>query len=562
MERIFQKKSEDMDRVKRDFWGKVFPTNTKGMKKELEEVERADASQMQYIEIDLTDLDTVVKTIVENEEDNELPTTYVIRKSDRKDQFHLDKKNISESHVLTNLLFHYIKETKFIPKAKTRTSSKDNMSCIESLVLHNGNIIKLYKDLETRQKCAEKLNIPFKDQSMSTISMEHFSRTYPHLRKSTMSHKLLSLLDYEGKPSIFYGKLQDVLFDPETMDAYDIASEKIPHEITNMIIASWALPATYFKKFIDETKDLLGYDDAKFPINSVIGNLGRKENGWKTSIVHRFHKTIHGFDLYQIIDYANCMLYDMSKDLVGGMEKVIAVKTDCIVVRKDDVIENPSILKYRREERLPVIESPISKRRILSVPYVEEIWERKVDLRIKKGEDGAKMLLDTLNGAGCRIQADAGYAENVNGKTIHRGLTIDMTQVARMMRNLPDVILVDEISQIPAYLWNILYAYKMKGYYLETEMVSFICDRNLITLTENHRYINDPSNKMHEIVSAVKNETFDTSDMTLHNVEDVIKAGTINICKTNRMRKHINKLHMDNLRKTTHKASLTLPYCY
>ncbi|KAJ3165638.1 hypothetical protein HDU87_003032, partial [Geranomyces variabilis] len=594
-----------------------------GKKKELEEGEIAEELKMQYIEIDLTDLDTVVKTIVENEKDNELPTTYVIRKSDSKDQFHLENKNISESRVLTNLLFHYIMETKFIPKANTRTSSKDNMSCIESLVLHNGNIIKLYKDLETRQKCAEKLDIPFKDQSMSSISMEHFSRTYPHLRKSTLSHKMSSILDFEGKPSIFYGKLQNVFFDPETMDAYDIPrcyttsmysmpleyaiftifdhveeydkdksnggkkaglylvkttnvipcngdgwysnvivqkliKEGIPHQVTDMIIASYSLPATYFKKFINETKDLLGDEHAKFPINSVIGNLGRREN--------ESHQPLRK----QIIDYANCMLYDMAKDLVGGMEKVIAVKADCIVVRKDDIIENPLIfptipyqpkMKYRREERLPVIQSLIPKHRILkfkvrklvkdrilkqdsldrylhdpiniyrSEEYSSKIWERKVDLRIKKGEDGAQMLLNLLNGKGCRIQADAGFAENVNGKTIHKGLTIDMTQVARMMKKLPDVILVDEISQIPAYLWNILYAYKMKGCkffifgdavqlppvelpkqmlaedYLETYMVSFIADGNLITLTENHRYINDPSNMMHEIVSAVKNET-------------------------------------------------------
>ncbi|KAJ3159503.1 hypothetical protein HDU88_008754, partial [Geranomyces variabilis] len=736
-------RSRDANVVKSEVACKV-----KGGKKKKEvEVEIAEELKMQYIEIDLTDLDTVVKTIVENEKLNVLPTTYVIRRSDSKDQFHLENKNISESHVLTNLLLHYIKETNFIPKANTRTSSKDNMSCIESLILHNGNIIKLYKDLETRQKCAEKLDITFKDQSMSSISMEHFSRTYPHLRKSTLSHKMVSILDFEGKPSIFYGKLQDVVFDPETMDAYDIPkcyttsmynmsleyaiftifdhveeydadksndgkkaglylvktenvipcngdgwysnvivqkliNEGIPHQVTDMIIASYSLPATYFKKFIDETKDLLGDEHAKFPINSVIGNLGRRENdeseGWKTSIVHRFQKSIHGFDLYQvsasqfyetleshrplrkqIIDNANCMLYDMAKDLVAGTEKVIAVKTDCIIVRKDDVIENPLSfpaipfqpkLKYRREERLPVIQSHIPKHRILkfkvrklvkdrtierdtldrylhdpiniyrSEEYSSKIWERKVDLRIKKGEDGAQMLLNLLNGQGCRIQADAGFgkshllqeltkrwedqninvktisylilaftnmaAENVNGKTIHKGLTIDMTQVARMMKKLPDVILVDEISQIPAYLWNILYAYKMKGCkffifgdavqlppvelpkqmlaedYLETEMVSFIADGNLITLTENHRYINDPSNKMHEIVEAVKKGTFDTSAMTLHNVDNVIKAGTINIGKTNRMRKYINKLHMDKLRETTHKASLTLPYCY
>ncbi|TPX52331.1 hypothetical protein PhCBS80983_g06496, partial [Powellomyces hirtus] len=316
-----------------------------------------------------------------------------------------------------------------------------------------------------------------------------------------------------------------------------LQKHNIDHEITHMIIASRCVSGNHFVPFINEMVEKLGKGDAKLPINSVIGIFGKKtaresyksvftqsqeeavgyynkllqtEKWRNVQFFRKFHKDFHNFDLFQvtaghkiqtfsthrplrkqIIDYANFMLYDFISDVVGDMKKVVAIKTDCIVVRKKDVYTN-NLHKYRIEKRIPQLYLPLNKPRRYQTPVTNLLWTRIIDFDNAKGLPLAKNLLQILGPQSARIQAPAGYgksfllkgveedltsqglkvkilaptnsaADNVDGITIHKGLCITEDQTAHLLQNLPDVVLIDEVSQVPGYLWEIIYIYKAKG---------------------------------------------------------------------------------------------------
>ncbi|KAJ3176470.1 hypothetical protein HDU85_006880 [Gaertneriomyces sp. JEL0708] len=418
--------------------------------------------------------------------------------------------------------------------------------------------------------------------------------------------------------------------------------EKIPHKVTHMIIASRRIKHDYFRSYIDMVVSKTG-KDAKILINSMIGLMGKKftkdhlstlfvpgidegvhyfnkfqlEKQWMPTIAQKFSKDLHGVDLYQvtvartvtdmsthrpirkqIIDYANCLLYDMIKDTVRDISKVVAVKTDCIVVRKNDVfIEN--LYKYRIEDRLPEVHKPLNLPRRAQTVATTYPFPNKVELKILNGQDGAKMLLDAIKGQSCRIQAGAGRGKshllkglrshlenqqrevlvlaptncaafNIDGKTIHKGLKISPEDTVSHLKHhkRPDDLLIDEISQIPSYLWNVITVYKQKGCrvflfgdgnqlppveptediyardYLETNAVSDIADGNLVVLTENHRFTGDPSNGMHELVDAIQANDFEKHLSELYVDGVTWQSYKMNIAFTNQMCHHINTLHM------------------
>ncbi|TPX53253.1 hypothetical protein PhCBS80983_g06335 [Powellomyces hirtus] len=295
------------------------------------------------------------------------------------------------------------------------------------------------------------------------------------------------------------------------------------------------LQCNHFAPFIDEMVEKLGKNNAKLPINGVIGNFGKKttrksfksvftqsqteaveyyndlraEKWGDVAFLRKFHKDFHDFDLFQvtatqnvqtfsthrplrkqIIDYANCMLYNFIIDIVGSMKKVVAVKTDCIVVRKKDVYMD-NLDKYCIEKIIPLLLQPLNKPNRYQTP-LKHSWTREVEFDNSKGLPLAKNLLQILGPQSARIQAPAGYgklfllkgveeeltsqglkvkilaptnsaADNADGIPIHKGLCITEDEIARLLKNLPDVVLIDEISQVPGYLWEIIYIYKAKG---------------------------------------------------------------------------------------------------
>ncbi|KAI9093512.1 P-loop containing nucleoside triphosphate hydrolase protein [Phlyctochytrium arcticum] len=229
-------------------------------------------------------------------------------------------------------------------------------------------------------------------------------------------------------------------------------------------------------------------------------------------------------------------------------------------------------------------------------PPISDEWTREISLPTQKGDDGASMLLDTLNEQSCRVQAPAGHgkshlinavgnhckskgisvsilaptnaaADNISGKTIHKGLSVFGGVSHTKTRNRSDVIIIDEISQIPSYLWNIIYSYKKMGSrfllfgdghqlppvepwedtlsseYLESCLVKTIADGNLVHLPINHRFVNDPSNAMQDICDKILSG--DSLDCTIVNADTMMDI-KLNIAFTHRMCHHVNDLHMKN----------------
>ncbi|TPX53088.1 hypothetical protein PhCBS80983_g06367, partial [Powellomyces hirtus] len=622
-------------------------------------------------------------------------------------------KGCNKMNYLDGILCEYIMKTHLIPTIKTSNSSKDPFSCIAEIILKSGNKIHIDNDILKRQEICEKLSIPFRNKSISSIAMDQFNSVFPDLKKSMLSHEMLCMMDNEAKPSIFNGFLQENVTDElvaidfpkfygtsfETMPLdfpiftiFDEAEPYCPnksdngkkagwyfvktdnvipaqgngwynnvtvnhlqkhnieHQITHMRIASRCVPGNHFVPFIKMMIESLGKKDAKLLINGVIENFGKKttrksfksvftqsqaeavkyyhrlqaEKWGDVAFVRKFHKKFHDFDLFQvtalqniqtfsthrplrkqIIDYANCMLYDFIMDVVGNMQKVVAVKTDCIVVRKKDVYMG-NLHKYRIEKRIPLLLHPLNKPNLYQTPVLRS-WTRMVDFDNSKGLPLAKNLLHLLGSQSARIQAPAGYgksfllkgvqeeltsqglkvkilaptntaADNVDGISIHKGLCITEDDIARLLQNLPDVVLIDEISQVPGYLWEIIYIYKAKGTrvflfgdgnqlppvelgqnfsndYLNCTAVQTIADGNLITLKTNHRFVEDPSNRMHEFVDNIMNDSKEWMDELVVDAENITKY-RLNIAYTNRMCQHINHLHMERLKSDSKKKAL------
>lgn len=618
-------------------------------------------------------------------------------------------KHCDDNYYMDGLFHAYIMKTKLIPSVTTVLSGKQHNSCIKTVILQNGNEIRLDKDFLKRMHICDTLNIKFNDQSTTAIATEELAKSVPVLKKSTLSQKMLLLMDNEAKPSIFYGnRLTYKTFgDPDIVaidfpkfyrtamktmplpfpvftlfdeiEKYDpvksfsgkkagwyfiktnnivpaegdgwysnviadkLQKKNIPHEITHMIIASRCIDGSIFKTFIDEMVTKIG-KDAKLPINALIGSFGMKttkkhfkslftqnkeeavqyynmlrDDKWEAAFLRKFHKEFHDLDLFQvtatqtertfsthrplrkqIIDYANCLLHDFISDVVGDISKVLAIKTDCIVVNKRDVYIG-NLWKYRIEKRIPLMSKELNVARRREPPLAFRSWTRVIKLDNSKGIPCAENLLEVLQGKSCRIQAPAGYgkshllsalenifteqgskvqilaptnmaADNVNGITIHKGLSISEDDIAHLIKNRPEVVLIDEISQIPGYLWDILYIYKSKGTrmflfgdenqlppvelwdhnfsddYLNSSAVISIADGNLVELMVNHRFVDDPTNKMHEIVHNVLNEIPTGWDDNLIIDAERAMDFVVNIAFTNRMCQHVNNLHMNKLR--------------
>ncbi|TPX52864.1 hypothetical protein PhCBS80983_g06431, partial [Powellomyces hirtus] len=121
----------------------------------------------------------------------------------------------------------------------------------------------------------------------------------------------------------------------------------------------------------------------------------------------------------------------------------------------------------------------------------------------------------------------------------------------------------DEVSQVPGYLWEIIYIYKAKGTrvflfgdanqlppvelgqnfsedYLNCTAVQTIADGNLVTLKTNHRYVEDPSNRMHEFAAKAMNREKEwTQDLVVEG--ERVTNYKLNIVYTNRFCTTVHK---------------------
>ncbi|DAC81676.1 TPA_asm: PolB-S1H [Powellomyces chytrid fungus MELD virus 4] len=174
------------------------------------------------------------------------------------------------------------------------------------------------------------------------------------------------------------------------------------------------------------------------------------------------------------------------------------------------------------------------------------------------------------------------------GRTIHKALGVYSSKST--IKNRPDILLIDDCSQITSELWNIIWLYKQAGSriyifgdgnvesqkhtgqtepveesenrlsrdYLNSQPILDICDLNLIHLSTNWRYKTDPTNKMHEIINCVQAADARNPHREVDNMypnliarKEDWKRTPLHLAKTNKMCKYINAIFMDAISKDT-----------
>ena len=334
----------------------------------------------------------------------------------------------------------------------------------------------------------------------------------------------------------------------------------------------------------------------------------------------------------QIIDFANCKLAEMLMDITGIedisdprlCEALVSVKTDCLTLRKEYV--NGCTLGYRKCN-IPDVQKFITWKQLCRTDHgrhPDKQWNTHLYFDWLNtppqpccGEEACqgqaepettplqRMLeeLDKMESA--RINGEAGHGKSVllmkqaeyfmnqglkvlvcsftnvaamriGGTTIHNGLCIS-TQDFITRKTLPDIILIDESSQVPAELWEKMALIKKLGCriyhygddwqtmpveehtevqctdYLNSSAIMELSNFHWVKLMTNYRIAKDPSNLLHELIKELK-QTGKISDEAKA-ISELMHIKT-NICWSQRMRKHINHLHMQAI--TTHKGTFKI----
>ncbi|MES2875533.1 MAG: AAA family ATPase [Bacteroidota bacterium] len=345
-----------------------------------------------------------------------------------------------------------------------------------------------------------------------------------------------------------------------------------------------------------------------------------KTSGYESTISQVYSKDIHGFDLFRVIKYsqsidlntlsyirrqvmeqANIAVYDLAVIMTGGdFSKIVSMNTDCVAIRKSEFTsEMQKVLdssdKYSASAPPTNFSKVVNMKDFLATHNMSDYstWKKQVDnfeglgceeldkfhsARIQGGPgDGKSYILrnfyDYLTAQGLNVKKIAFQnraADNVDGRTIHKTLGLwgkngDM-RVSETGANIPDVLLVDEISQVTGELWKRLYVYSLLGsriflfgdvnqippvegketghasFYLESQVVKEIAKGNLIILHKNYRAASDPMMKTYlgEILEngSARKEFFRQTETDL------------NICATNRRCRQVNKVCMERYSKS------------
>ncbi|KAJ3027359.1 hypothetical protein HDV00_011257 [Rhizophlyctis rosea] len=531
-------------------------------------------------------VEDVVREILE---DNTINTNTAFILADSEDEN--GKVRVHDSSVLEKVLLEIVTQTRAVPNVKTTTSTRTKRHTMDKIIFPDtGNQIYIENNRALKQGVCEALEVPFANQSVSMIGKAYLEKKLPRFRPSVMNEKLLNIIDSTGKPAGFFGNTYDGIPEEEVVgydmpkcyqkawlnmpfanpvfnlfdleEPYDdvickgasvpgwyfVSTDNIfplngggwishsllqfaeqngiAFSIETMILASECLPKDYFSSSINKLVEKLGNEEAKFVINSLIGTFGKATNicpfrtlyipkedeavhyclkyrkeGYHSTLVKIFDKELHGIDLFQvtrtvgsetyethkairkqIMEWANCMIYTKIEDLLGGefdFSRILAIKTDCLMLRENDVTKDESVLS------------------LWNIIYLY----KKAGVKVFIFGDGDV------------------YTENIH----HYGQTSSVEE--------------DENKILPEYL--------------NSDIVKQIGDNNLIFLDTNHRYVADPSNKMHELVDAVQRGITQFPDMTAS--REQLNNYRLNICYTNRMRQYVYGMHMDNDEKRTHR---------
>ena len=299
----------------------------------------------------------------------------------------------------------------------------------------------------------------------------------------------------------------------------------IPHRITQQILPSSSLSSTYFEKFVDAVIEKT--DNFKYVLNTFIGMLNKnnkkksslkafrlqeeafmdvwnnKTNYMEIAVdtettvyvsAHLKTKNIYNNNMAfncQILDLAAIQLAEGMKHLEAKGAVIVKYKVDSITFKADEFEIDLSTSKlggWKKEEV-----KPFSK---IALPKVSKYVLNNFNFQwAKTVNEGDCDLVDFLSTNSAMLNGPAGYgkswllnkviekvgadkccavsftnmaANNIDGSTFHRMFKIRMTategnyDIERVLDG-KEVLIVDEISMIPEWLYSNILAAKMAG---------------------------------------------------------------------------------------------------
>ena len=312
----------------------------------------------------------------------------------------------------------------------------------------------------------------------------------------------------------------------------------------------------------------------------------------------------HTLPIYiQILDWANIQLFKLTK-LVGG--KLLFRHTDCIVVDGGKIPTDRLTDKwgdYKLENKVVRLESKSRFDNYVKFNFKDDDWnvfdiidsdehKRIIELATERG--GLKIQGSAGNGKSYAVKKELGIWEGDNfvamrddviavsftnkasnairGTTIHKALRIQKNNKVNKKSlekfKFAKYVVIDEIGMVPSYLWTLLKYVKQTYPHLifilcgdnkqltpvgedgldvfNYPIVKFLCHNNMVELKVPHRF-NMP------LWNFLK-RGYDEGDWSGLK-EEVVDFDTIynskNICKTNDVRRKINKMCMEYFKDLT-----------
>ena len=304
-----------------------------------------------------------------------------------------------------------------------------------------------------------------------------------------------------------------------------LIKNEIPHRITQQILPSSTLPSAYFEKFVDAVIEKT--DNFKYVLNTFIGMLNKnnkkksslkvfrsqqeafmdvwnyKTNYMEVAVDTETNVYVSAYlktkNLYsnnmpfncQILDLAAIQLAEGMKHLEAKGAVIVKYKVDSITFKADEFEIDLSTSKlggWKKEEVKPFSKIALPKPSIKQLDNYNFQWAKTVN-------EGDCDLVDFLSTNSAMLNGAAGYgkswllnrviekvgadkccavsftnmaANNIDGSTFHRMFKIRMTategnyDIERVLDG-KEVLIVDEISMIPEWLYSNILAAKMAG---------------------------------------------------------------------------------------------------
>ena len=294
-------------------------------------------------------------------------------------------------------------------------------------------------------------------------------------------------------------------------------------------------------------------NDAKIAINSIVGFLGQtneestflrattdfndvlpifkknnpvlleKDDVFLFGNSTEYKKHLNFLPMWiQILDWSNIRLHNLIMDH-GTYSNLVYRRTDLAVMRNCKVEVSNKIGKYKLEnKKINQLEYYDNRNAPLIIANKEY---NKIDNLLEHLEKKKSLLINGRAGTGkswyinkfaenhncIKLAFTNKAANNINGQTLHKFFKLDENNTTNVRRDIKaDAIIIDEISMIPEFLWQMIISLKnqcnvpivLVGDYrqlppvekkkssniFDNPSIAWLTDYNNIELTERQRY--------------------------------------------------------------------------